>query len=126
MSRYEGLDPELRRQVRTRDRDRCRWCGATNQGVDLHHIEYRRGVLQDVLENLICLCRVHHGFVHGSRNGAGMTISKQVAQQVLFHLVETPGLTGSAYWRRLKRAWAREGRCEHGDESDTCSDCRLN
>lgn len=125
MPRYEGLDPALRAEVLDRDRHRCRWCGATNRPLDLHHVRYRRGFADDVASNLISLCRAHHSFVHGIKNGAGMTITKNVAQLVLFELVEKPGVTGSSLWRRLKRQWVMQGRCEkHGEEKDICQDCR--
>lgn len=121
--RYTGLPEALRQEVIDRDRGRCRWCGATNRGGDLHHIEYRRGYSYDRADNLITLCRTHHSFVHGIPNGAGQTITKRVAQQVLTHLVDNPGVTGSAAWRSFKRQWATEGRCHHGEQIDECPDC---
>lgn len=125
MARYTGIPEPLRMEVLERDKYRCRWCGATNRGGDLHHIEYRRGFSYDRLDNLITLCRAHHGFVHGTPNGAGQTIVKAVAQLVLQKLVENPGLTGSSVWRSVKRQWVLQGRCEeHGAEKDTCLDCR--
>lgn len=99
MSRYEGLDPKLRLEVLERDRWRCRWCGVTNAGGDLHHIRYRRGFADDVAGNLITLDRDCHGFVHGNlRNGR--SISKEKAQEILYFLVANPGVTGSAILRR--------------------------
>lgn len=122
---YDGLPDALRREVHERDRRRCRWCGATNRGLDLHHIEYRRGMSYDRLDNLISLCRLHHGFVHGTRAANGATITKAVAQLVLAHLAATPGTTGMAYWRRLKRQWVLDGRCvTHGLPLDGCLECR--
>lgn len=97
---YTGLPDELRSRVLERDARRCRWCGATNRGVDLHHIRYRRGRVDDVATNLISLCREHHRFVHGERSPAGWTIDKATAQEILFELVESPGVTGMALWRR--------------------------
>jgi hypothetical protein len=121
---YTGLPDKLREEVFARDKYRCRWCGATNRGVDIHHVKYRRGTAYDVLDNLITLCRAHHSFVHGTPNGAGQTITKQVAQLVLFKCIETPGVTGSAVWRNLRRRWAHEGLCEdHGHDPKTCLDC---
>lgn len=125
MPRYTGLPEALRQQVLARDAYRCRWCGATNQGADLHHVAYRRGYAYDVIENLITLCRAHHGFVHGTPNGQGQVIPKQVAQLVLRELIERPGTTGSSVWRRIKRQWVLEGRCErHGEHRDACTFCR--
>lgn len=124
MSRYTGLPDALRREVFERDRHRCRWCGATNQGLDIHHIEYRRGHSYDRLENLISLCRNHHSFVHGIPNAQRQTIIKSVAQMVLKKVNTTPGSLGNAEWRHLKRAWEKEGRCQtHGVISDECLIC---
>lgn len=121
---YTGLNERLRQQVFERDNYRCRWCGSTNRGVDIHHVRYRRGTSYDVLDNLITLCRAHHSFVHGTANGAGQTITKHVAQLVLFKCIETPGVTGSSVWRALRRRWVREGRCEdHGKKPGECLDC---
>jgi hypothetical protein len=121
---YEGLDPMLRAEVLVRDRRRCRWCGATNQPLDLHHIVYRRSAADDHVDNLVALCRAHHRFVHGIPNTAGRTITKQVAQKVLFEVIATPGLTGAALWRRYERQWRLEGRClPHGEKRDECLEC---
>lgn len=122
---YQGIAEALRAEVLARDAHRCRWCGATNRGRDLHHVEYRRGYSYDRLDNLITLCRLHHGFVHGTPSpGNQATIVKSVAQLVLTHLIEQPGTTGAAYWRALKRRWVLEGRCvEHGEKKDECLDC---
>lgn len=123
---YTGPPAALRAEVYARDRDRCRWCGATNRGKDLHHIEYRKGYSYDVAPNLITLCRLHHGFVHGTPSANGERITKAVAQLVLNHLVATPGLTGAAYHRRLKRQWTLDGKClRHGVERDACLDCET-
>lgn len=99
---YTGLPEHLRRAVLERDRRRCRWCGVTNRGVDIHHVQYRRGPAEDVLENLISLCRTHHGFVHGAKLPNGATISKSDAQEILRTLISTPGQTGAALWRQWK------------------------
>ena len=123
---YTGLPEELRIKVLTRDAQRCRWCGAMNRGRDLHHIEYRRGYSYDRVDNLITLCRAHHGFVHGTPLGNGDRIVKSVAQEVLFWLVAHPGTTGASRWRSLKRQWLLEGRCEkHGAKKNECLDCRY-
>jgi hypothetical protein len=122
---YTGIPEVLRQEVLTRDNHRCRWCGATNQGKDLHHVEYRRGYSYDRLDNLITLCRLHHGFVHGTPAANGATITKAVAQQVLTYLVEHPGTTGMSVWRSMKRRWALDGCCEkHGEKKDTCLYCQ--
>lgn len=120
---YSGLPPALRRALTERDGGRCRWCGATNRGVDGHHIEYRRGISYDVLENLVCLCRSCHSFVHGTPRPSGKRISKAVAQDVLFDVIRMPGTTGSSIWRRREKTFLLAGRCTHGQEKDTCRFC---
>ena len=99
---YQGLPEALRQEVLQRDGYRCRWCGITNRSLDLHHIRYRRGYSDDVAENLISLCREHHGFVHGAKTPAGWTISKAAAQEILWQLVEDPSQTGLALLRRSR------------------------
>lgn len=122
--KYQGISDGLRKVVLLRDHFRCRWCGATNRGLDLHHIEYRRGVSFDREDNLITLCRQHHGFVHGTPAPNGDRIVKVVAQLVLTRLVEVPAATGLSMWRQLKRQWANEDRCQkHGELYDECLEC---
>ena len=108
------LKDSLRKAVMERDNWRCRWCGAgPGDNLDIHHIEYRRGDVYDVIENLISLCRSCHGFVHAARpNRKGERIVKAVAQTVLFALIEEPGNTGIAKWRQLRAQWRRNGQCE--------------
>lgn len=127
---YRGLDEALRARVITRDAGadealerggRCRWCGRIGP-VDLHHIDYRRGASYDREDNLVSLCRAHHGFVHGVRIGSGPMIGKWVAQKILAELIQTPGQTGGALWRIKIRQWQREGLCQHGEA--VCLDCR--
>lgn len=119
----DQLSDALRTEVHERDGRRCRWCGATNRGVDLHHIEYRRGSAYDVLENLVSLCRACHSFVHGNPRAGGARITKHVAQEVLFWVIAHPGTTGSSVWRRKKREWSLSGRCEHGETREACRWC---
>jgi hypothetical protein len=103
MTRYTGLPEGLRMAIWNRDQHRCRWCGRTNVRVDFHHIRYRRGYADDVLDNLISLCRTHHEFVHGTKAPNGDTIAKDEAQEILNDLVRMPGVTGIAL-RRQRRA----------------------
>lgn len=94
MGRFD--DPEMKRAVFARDKWRCRWCGRTNaMAYDCHHIRYRRSSNDDVMENLITLCRDHHDFVHDSGR-----IPKALAQEILFELIRSPGVTGFALMRR--------------------------
>lgn len=124
--KYQGIPDGLRKVVCVRDRWRCRWCGATNRGLDLHHVEYRRGSSFDREDNLICLCRQHHGFVHGTPAPNGDRIVKSVAQLILKELIEVPAATGLSLWRQKRRQWAREGRCEkHGELYQDCLECEA-
>lgn len=96
MGRFD--DPHLRAIVYARDNYRCRWCGSQNSmAYDAHHIEYRRSELDDVEGNLITLCRVCHNYVHDSYK-----IPKKTAQQILFELIGTPGVTGRMIYRQSK------------------------
>jgi hypothetical protein len=122
MGRYEGLDQRLRTHVQDRDGHRCRWCGRIVP-VDPHHIRYRRGTADDVADNLICLCRRCHDFVHGAPNAKGEIIPKQVAQVLLWDLIDMPGVTGMALWRQRKRQFGQQGLCEHGQFHDSCYHC---
>lgn len=101
--RYTGLPSALRKAVFERDNFRCRWCGAVNPqfgGFDIHHIEYRRGYSYDVLNNLVTLCRLCHGWVHDSYE-----IPKAEAQAALFRVIseDGQGTTGMATWRAARR-----------------------
>lgn len=120
---YTGLPPALAHKIRVRDGYRCRWCGRTNEATDPHHIRYRRGSSDDVEENLICLCRRCHDFVHGTPNIKGEIIPKQVAQRLLWDLIDLPGTTGMALWRIRKREFADTGLCPHGQYPESCYHC---
>jgi hypothetical protein len=51
--------------VLLRDHRRCRVPGCTNTSyLDLHHIQLRCDGGRNVLENIICLCGVHHRALH--------------------------------------------------------------
>jgi 5-methylcytosine-specific restriction endonuclease McrA len=98
---YKGLDARLRDEVYERDGFRCRWCGRTNGIIDIHHVTYRRGPAEDVADNLVCLCRTHHDFVHGRANARGQVITKARAQEILRRVIATPGSTGASLWRQV-------------------------
>jgi len=58
-----SIPPALRRALSARDRG-CRFPGCDRSRVDAHHIEHwARGGATN-LENLVHLCRHHHGLVH--------------------------------------------------------------
>lgn len=84
----------VRKQVHDRDGHRCRWCGRTNAGLHIHHINYRSAGGGHEPENLISLCVDHHQMVH---------TNKQVYPAMLNELLENgPGVTGLqvARWRK--------------------------
>lgn len=95
---------KTRRQVLQRD-GRCRMCGRTNDRLDVHHIRFRRSDADDDPANLITLCRDHHEDVHAYRirYPTGDTVSKTELQEVMWQLVDQPGVTGFALLRRSKR-----------------------
>lgn len=69
--RAEGKGPAylpitLRRQVRQRDGNRCRWCG-TELNLQVHHINYRSQGGPDEDWNLITLCDEHHRLAHSDK-----------------------------------------------------------
>jgi 5-methylcytosine-specific restriction endonuclease McrA len=63
------LDPEayrqLYREVLERDGWRCQWCGRM-ENLQVHHIQWRSRLGDDVEENLITLCCSCHGLIHGA------------------------------------------------------------
>ncbi len=58
--------PEIRMEIRRRDGQRCRWCGATRT-LQVHHINYRSEGLDDSPINLVTLCAKHHAKVHENK-----------------------------------------------------------
>lgn len=61
--RPTGMGSDLRRRVRARDGNACRWCCRSSM-LEVHHIEYRsQGGLNSVY-NLITLCQGHHAMAH--------------------------------------------------------------
>ena len=61
------LDPEayrsLHQSVLERDRWRCQFCGSLIE-LEVHHMEFRSRLGDDVEQNLITLCRSCHRKVH--------------------------------------------------------------
>lgn len=56
---------KLRRQVIERDGGRCRWHGCNvRTGLTVHH---RNPYGPAVSDNLVTLCRKHHGMIDGHR-----------------------------------------------------------
>lgn len=61
--RTTTITPHLRRAVHARYRT-CTWPGCTSTIVQLHHRHHRSVGGHDDIENLVPLCRFHHGVVH--------------------------------------------------------------
>ena len=61
--RTTTITPHLRRAVHAQYRT-CTWPGCTSTVVQLHHRHHRSAGGQDDVENLVPLCRFHHGVVH--------------------------------------------------------------
>lgn len=59
------LNADLRRCVRTRDGNVCRWCG--QRGEQIHHVLYRSQGGPDHAGNLILLCGEHHAQAHSNK-----------------------------------------------------------
>lgn len=60
------LDADLRRRIRARDGQACRWCGGA--GEQIHHVLYRSQGGPDHVSNLILLCAEHHAKAHSNKN----------------------------------------------------------
>ena len=66
----DGAWEHVKRIVRERDRDTCQKCGSRRPGLDVHHRKPKQMGGSDSLTtyglaNLISLCRLCHGWVHG-------------------------------------------------------------
>ena len=63
--RVEADVDRVKREVRERDRYRCRMCG--EPGKTVHHIDYDSG--NNEQSNLVTLCRICHPKTNHGRNG---------------------------------------------------------
>lgn len=61
------LPVELRRRIRRRDLNRCRYCG-TSFDLAVHHIIYRSQGGPDDEHNLITLCMACHELIHSDKD----------------------------------------------------------
>lgn len=94
------IPTSVRQEVHRRDGRRCRWCGRTNAGLEIHHVIYRSAGGQHDPEILITLCTRHHQLVH---------TRKDHYTPLLFELLELgPAVTGYALERRKERALKTE------------------
>lgn len=91
-------DGSLKHQTHTRDNWTCRFCGRRGVPLDAHHIRFRRGTADDVLWNLVSLCRGCHDLVHSNR-----LMGKREMQEVLWELARRTGVTGMQIIRWNKR-----------------------
>jgi hypothetical protein len=57
----------LRRAARERDRYRCRFPGCESRRTDLHHVRFWANGGETSIENIICMCKMHHRLVHTGR-----------------------------------------------------------
>jgi hypothetical protein len=64
-ARKPSLPIRIRRLVRERDANVCRFCGI--RGQEVHHIQYRSSGGSDEPSNLILLCNEHHALVHSNK-----------------------------------------------------------
>ena len=71
--RTTTITPHLRRAVHARYRN-CTWPGCLSTIVQLHHRHHRSVGGHDDVENLVPLCRFHHGVVHRR----GITVARDL------------------------------------------------
>src|ERR1035437_2503871 len=75
-------------EIRRRDKFKCQKCGApeTKPALHVHHINY---VKEDIRpENLITLCKVCHGSMHGGKE------SREIIKNQLYQILELAELSG--------------------------------
>lgn len=68
-----GAPPEVKEKIRTRDKNRCRWCGSPRI-LEVHHIEYRSQGGTNEQHNLITLCKEHHEKAHSNKKAWQRTL----------------------------------------------------
>ena len=74
-----SIPPSLRRALAARDRG-CRFPGCDRARVDAHHIQHWARGGDTSLDNLVHLCRHHHGLVHEG----GFTVERRPGGKILF------------------------------------------
>ena len=87
MKRKSKGQNRLRDLVFERDSYTCVLCNKA--ATDLHHVIPRRRGGQDLPQNLVSLCRMHHDLVHGVRwiDLPEDAHTKEEAEQTLFEYV---------------------------------------
>ena len=74
-----SIPPSLRRALAARDRG-CRFPGCDRARVDAHHIHHWARGGDTRLDNLVHLCRHHHGLVHEG----GFTVERRPGGDIVF------------------------------------------
>jgi 5-methylcytosine-specific restriction endonuclease McrA len=64
--RPPGMGGDLRKRVRKRDGNACRWCFRITT-LEVHHVEYRSQGGTNSIYNLITLCQEHHMEAHSDK-----------------------------------------------------------
>jgi 5-methylcytosine-specific restriction endonuclease McrA len=94
VAKATDIPKAVREEVAERDGYKCRMCGRTNNGFEMHHIVYRSQDRNNhAPDNLICLCYPHHRLAHSKPD---------LIRPVLQELVEKRWLTGLGILRREK------------------------
>lgn len=91
------IPTRLRSEVRDRDQDLCRVCGAHAEHPALHHIEYRSEGGLHVIENIVT---VH--WMYAPRCHERMHAEKRRWQPILRYVARTPGVTAFQVARWLR------------------------
>lgn len=66
-ARKSHLGSRMRRQIRERDGQVCRFCSKSAFLMEVHHVLYRSEGGPDSALNLILLCDEHHRLVHSDK-----------------------------------------------------------
>ena len=106
-----SIPPALRRALSARDRG-CRFPGCDRARVDAHHIEHWARGGETNLENLVHLCRHHHGLVHEG----GFAVGRTSGGELLFRRPDGRAIASCPAQPRGRVAAMRR----HGVAADAC------